>query len=265
MTANAGILPHLNLDQRDPLGGAFFAALALHVGLIGGFLGYNWWVATHKETFGSKDAGGSSVAIQTVNSIPLPHHGPENRLATDTDSEVPMTPPKPVERTKAEKPPPDAVPIKSRTPKKTAEVASEVSHLRPFKQNDPYQLTSKTAPAVSSPAFAVSGAGSISAGAHNTLGDKFSGFGAQIQQLVASHWKTETVDNRIREAPTVIATFDLMRDGSVRNVQILQGSDIPPLDASVKRAILDSMPLPHLPPDFPHDQASFEFWFELKR
>ena len=70
------------------------------------------------------------MGIEAVNTIPLPHHGPENPLASDTDSEVPQAPAKPVERVKEEKPPPDAVPIKSKTPKKTpAEVASEKNKL----------------------------------------------------------------------------------------------------------------------------------------
>ncbi len=236
--------------------------MLLHASLVGVFA---WSAAAHSETYGAKDAGGASVAIQAVNTIPLPHHGPENRLATDTDSEVPQAPPKPV--AKAEKPPPDAVPLKSRTPKKTlAEVASEKSHLKPFKENDPYTFTSKTAPAVSSTMFSSpTGAGRVSTGATNTMGDRFSAYGAQIQQLVASHWRTDTIDGRIRSGPTVTARFDLMRDGSVRGLRIVQGSDIPPLDASVQRAIQDASPLPPLPAEFPHDQATFEFIFELKR
>ncbi len=253
------------LIQPERVGRAFIVALALHAVLIGGFVLSNW-LAGHTETFGSKDAGGQAVGIEAVNTIPLQAHGPENRLATDTDSETPQTPTKPVERAKKEIPPPDAVPLKSKTPKKTlADVASERSHITKFNKLDPYQLTSKNAPAVSSPEFAVTGSGRISPGAHNTFGDNFSAYGTQIQQLVASHWHTDTVDQSIRTAPTVIATFDLNRDGSIQNLHILQGSGILPLDASVERAIRDSSPLPPLPPNFPHNTASVEFWFELKR
>jgi TonB family protein len=253
------------LLEHERMGRWFFAALALHVVVIGGVFLANW-VQGHTETFGAKDAGGAAVGIQAVNAIPLQTHGPENRLATDTDSEVPQTPAKPVQRAKKEIPAPNAVPLKMKTPKrKLADVASEQSHVTKFNKLDPYQLTSKTAPALSSPEFAVTGSGRISPGAHNTFGEQFSAYGAQIQQLVASHWHTDTVDQSIRSAPTVIATFDLSRDGSVHNLHILQSSNIPPLDASVQRAILDSSPLPALPPGFPHNTASVEFWFELKR
>ena len=95
------------------------------------------------------------------------------------------------------KPPPDAVPIKSKAPKKTlAEVASEQSHITKFKQLDPYQVTSKSAPALSSPAFAVAGSGHVAMGPHTTFGTNYSGYGSQIQQLIASHWHTETVDHQ---------------------------------------------------------------------
>lgn len=253
------------LLQHERMGRWFFAALTLHVVVIGGVLIANW-LQGHTETFGSKDAGGSAVGIEAVNTIPLQTHGPENRLATDTESEAPQTPPKPVERAKKEIPAPNAVPLKMKAPKKKlADIASEQSHIKKFSQLDPYKLTSKTAPALSSPEFAVTGSGRISPGAHNTFGDQFSAYGTQIQQLVASHWHTDTVDQSIHTAPTVIATFDLSRDGSVRNLHILQSSNIPPLDASVQRAILDSNPLPPLPAGFPHNTASVEFWFELKR
>jgi TonB family protein len=73
------------------------------------------------------------------------------------------------------------------------------------------------------------------------------------------------VDARIQTAPIVIATFDLMRDGSVKNLQLLQRSGISSLDSSVQRAILDASPFPPIPPGFDRDSAKVEFQFELKR
>jgi TonB family protein len=62
----------------------------------------------------------------------------------------------------------------------------------------------------------------------------------------------------------VIATFELLRDGSVRNLAILQGSGISTLDFSVRRAIQDSR-FPPIPAGFDKDYAKVEFTFELKR
>jgi TonB family protein len=251
------------LNQPERVGRAFWAAVGLHGAIVGGFVASNW-LAEHTDTFGAKDAGGAAVGIETVNAIPLPSHGPENHLATDTESEVPQKPTKAVEKVKA--PPPDAVPIKAKTPKKSlAETASEQSHLTKFKQVDPYQMTSKSAPALSSQSFAMTGSGRIAMGPRTTLGTNYAAYGAQIQQLIATHWHTETIDQTIRSAPVVMVTFEIMRDGSVRNLNILQGSSIPPLDASVERAILDSNPLPPLPSGFPHDSVLIDSSFELKR
>jgi len=252
------------LMQSDRTGRGFIAALVMHALLLGGFVVSN--LLPHSPTLGAKDAGGAAVAIQTVNSIPLPHEGPKNPLASDTDSEVQQAPAKPKEAAKKEIPPPDAVPLKTPKPKKSvADVASERNRYRPFKDIDPYQVYSKSAPAVSNPAFSAQGAGRVGVGPHTTLGDKCAAYAAQIQQLIASHWNTSTVDVRLQTAPTIIADFDLRRDGSIHNEHILQSSGIQPLDASVERAVLDSNPLPSLPPCFDRDQASVEFWFELKR
>jgi TonB family protein len=245
--------------------GAFAVAITLHVGIIAALVLHAAMSAS--QPFGDKNAGGGAVAIQAVNSIPIPHHGEQNPLASDTESQVPQAITKPVDRVKEEIPKPNAVPIKTKAPKeKPAPAESQHQRFRPYDELAKNQLTSKTAPQVSNPMFtAQQGAGRISTGANSTLGDRFAGYGSQIQQIVAQHWRTNDVDPRLQTAPPVIATFDLMRDGSIRNLRILQGSGISALDISVQRAIRDSAPFPGLPPDFSKDSARVEFTFELKR
>lgn len=256
---------HHQMAQPERIRGAFLAALAMHAALVGGMI-YSGWLAAHRSMFGAVDAGGASVGIEAVNTIPLPHQGPQNPLASDTDSQVPQAPTKPVERVKEEKPPPDAIPLKDRNAKKNpADVASEKNKYRPVSKLDLNQVYSQSAPAVSNPAFSATGAGHIGMGANTTLGNHCPGYAAQIQLLVASHWNTSNVDASVRTAPTVIATFELLKDGSIRAVRILQGSGLSALDSSVERAILDSNPLPAIQRDCGVDHASAEFWFELKR
>jgi|GraSoiStandDraft_32_1057276.scaffolds.fasta_scaffold15350_3 protein TonB len=254
------------LDEQESLQGAFFGAIGLHVFVVAAITLYGW-TASHSDFFGAQNAGGS-IGIEAVSSIPLLHHGPQNPVAHDTQSEVPQQVPKPVEQVKKEKPPPpDAVPLKSRQAKKReAEAASTRQRFRPFSELDQNQVTSRQAPSVSNPMYsAPSGSGRVGAGPNTTLGNRFPAYAQQIQQLVAQKWRTADVDARIQTAPTVIATFDLMRDGSIRNVQILQRSGIPSLDFSVQRAILEASPFPPIPPGFDRDYAKVEFWFELKR
>ena len=261
MTQHADIL-----DAQEPMRGAFLAAVTLHVSIIAGVAAYAW-IEGHSESFGDKNAGGAAIGVEVVDSIPLPHRGMPNPVANDSQSEVPQTPAKQPDRVKAEKPDPDAIALKSKkVKKKLADVASEHQKFRPFKELDPNQLTSKRAPQVSNPLFSAQpGAGRVGAGMNTTLGTRFGGYAAQIQQLVAQKWRTGDVDGRIQTAPLVVATFDLMRDGSTRNVRLLQTSGVPALDFSVQRAILEASPFPPIPPGFDRDYARVEFTFELKR
>lgn len=240
-------------------------ALLLHVAVLGGYFAADW-LGIH-DPFGAPDAGGAAVPIQAVNSIPLPPHaGMKNPLATDTESEVPQELTKPVEREKKEVEEPDAIPIKAKKPKKTAPKASEINKFRPFKDIIPNQIYSKSAPALSSPMFSTPAAGGVvAAGTHTTLGTQCAAYAAQIQQLIASHWNTSTVDGRIQNAPTVDLTFELARDGTVGALSMLQKSGIPTLDTSVQRAVLDSNPLPRIPDICKRSSASVEILFELKR
>jgi protein TonB len=253
------------MDYRDPMGGAIVLAIALHVTVVASLGLYNW-MESHSEAFGAKDAGGGAIGIQAVNSIPLQHSGMANPVANDTQSQVPQEVTKPVEQVKKETVSKDAIPLKSREKKRQAEVASERQHFRPFKELDPNQVFAKQAPQVSNPLYsAMPGSGRIGTGANTTLGTRFAGYAQQIQELVAQKWRTNEVDANLQTAPTVIATFDLMRDGSVKNFRLLQRSGVSALDYSVQRAVLEASPFPPIPPGFDKDSARVEFWFELKR
>ncbi|HEY4362318.1 MAG TPA: TonB family protein [Bryobacteraceae bacterium] len=256
MTAQFNIL-----DQPEPMRKAFLVALSLHLGLIGA-MGVSKLI--HYDTLGDKNPGGAAVGIEIVDKIPLPHEGQKNPLANDTESQVQQAPPKP-EAIKKEVAPPDAIPLKSKKPKKTAPDESVKQKFRPYSEVDPYKVQNKTAPQVSSEMFsAAPGAGNIGAGPRTALGDEFGGYAAQIRDIIARNWRTGDLDPRLQTAPRVSATFDLMRDGSIRNLTLLQSSGNAALDNSARRAILDSQ-FPILPPNYRHDRAPMEIWFELKR
>jgi TonB family protein len=260
MTQHADIL-----DTRESMNGAFWGAVILHLSLAGSFVAYTY-LGLQANPFGDPNAGGAAVGIESVKSIPIAHEGAPNPLANDSKSAVPQTPQK-QERAKVEKPPPpDAVALKlKQDKKKPAETASKKQIFRPYDQLAKNQLTTSNAPQVSNPLYSSqSGSGRIGQGANTTLGARFGAYAAQIQSLVAQNWRTGDVDPNIRNGPIVIATFDLMRDGSVRNLRILQGSGFPSLDLSVRRAISDAS-FPPLPVGFDKDYARVEFNFELKR
>ena len=252
------------LDQREPMSRAFAFALALHAAIAGGALAATWLAGT-RQSFGAPDAGGGAIGIEAVNTIPLAHTGMQNPLANDSQSQVPQQP-TPREQARREKESPNAVALKGREKRRLTDVASERQRFRPFKEIDKNQVFAAQAPQVSNPLYsAMPGAGRIGTGANTTLGTRFGSYAQQIQQLVAQKWHTSDVDASVRTAPTVIATFDLFRDGRTANLKILQPSGIPSLDYSVQRAILEATPFPPIPAGFDRDSAKVEFWFELKR
>jgi len=255
------------LDQRESLRGPFTGALTLHFAIIGGLVVYTLLLG-HREAFGDPNAGGAAVGISVTKSIPLPHSGPPNPVAHDTQSQVPQEPAK-QERVKKEPPPPkNAVELKSRTAKlrAKAEAQPHPPHFKSFDELDPNKIKSQQAPAVSNPLFSeVSGAGRIGTGANTTLGARFGEYSQRVQQLVQQKWRTGDVDASIRTGPAVIANFEIRRDGTIGPIRIVQGSGISTLDFSVRRAILEASPFPPLPKEFEKNSATVEFVFELKR
>ena len=255
------------LDQRESLRAPFTGALALHVGIAGALVVYAY-IYGHREAFGDPNAGGAAVGISVTKSIPLPHSGPENPVAHDTQSQVTQEPAKP-EKVKKEPPPPkNAVELKSKTakqlPSKVA-VQPRQPHFKSFDELDPSKIKSPQAPAVSNPLFSeMAGAGRVGTGANTTLGSRFGAYSALVQDKVTQHWRPD-VEANIRTAPQVIVSFEIQRDGRASTPRIVQSSGISTLDFSVRRAILEASPFPPLPKEFERNSATVEFVFELKR
>jgi outer membrane biosynthesis protein TonB len=251
------------LVRPDPKGLSFAFAIGLHASLVGAYLLSNL-IHSNSEKFGDPNAGGVSVGVEVVNKIPIPHQGKPNPLAADTESEAPQEVAKPIDRAQKEVVPPDAVKLNlHEDKKKQAKEESVKRKFRPFDQLDSNQLTSKTPQAVSSPLFSqMPGSGRVGLGANTTLGTQYGAYAQQIQKLIADNWHTNDVT--AQAAPPVVASFDLMKDGSIRNLTIVQTSRISSLDFSVRRAI-EGVTLPPLPPGYPQSTAKCEFTFELKK
>jgi len=256
------------LDQRESLRGPFTGALVLHIGIIVALAIYTFLVG-RREAFGDPNAGGAAVGISVTKSIPLPHSGPENPVAHDTQSQVQQEPAK-QEKAKKEPPPPkNAVELKSKTAKQLrakVETRPQVKHFKSFEDLDPNKIKSQQAPEVSSKLYSeMAGAGRVGTGANTTLGSRFGAYSALIQDRVTQHWRTGDVDASIRTAPQVVVRFEIQRDGSIRGPTLVQPSGITALDFSVRRAILEASPFPPLPKEFERSSATVEFVFELKR
>ena len=97
------------------------------------------------------------------------------------------------------------------------------------------------------------------------FGSRFSWYVEAVQRRVSGNWLQSTIDPGISSAPRVIATFDILRDGTITNIQITRSSGNHSVDTSEVRAIRESSPLDRLPPGYSGSKVSVEFWFDFHR
>jgi periplasmic protein TonB len=108
------------------------------------------------------------------------------------------------------------------------------------------------------------GMGFSGAGGGN-FGSKFPWYVEAVQRRVSSNWLQTTVDPSIGTAPRAVLTFDILRDGSVANIQVMRSSGNNSVDTSAVRAIRASSPLERLPGEYSGSKVSVEFWFDFHR
>jgi protein TonB len=200
------------------------------------------------------------VAVNAVKSIPLPSRsGRVNPVANDTESQVQQAP-KPEPKKQVKVPDEKAVQIKSRTaqkqPKQQAQQRYRPEPLRPN------QVTAAEAPSARSPLFQKPG-GAVGLGQNNTLGSRFGAYADLVAQRVTEKWQTNGLAGQ--SAPMVIVTFEIQRDGSVKNAKVAQPSGNSTLDYSALRAVMDAAPFPPLPAEYDRNAANVELDFQLQR
>jgi protein TonB len=248
-------------------------SLAAH-GLLAAALAVSTLLSHRGEGWGGP--GGGSVSVKLVgglSGVPLPR--PEtvttNRVVDETkglytSEPVPKPPP----------PPPDAKEIPAFTKDKPRRIASRPSKIL---ENDappppnavPYGRGG--APSVPYSEFSLGGDGATSAGmnfggaggAGGDFGNRFSWYVDAVRGRVSSNWLQSTVDPSVRFAPRAVVTFDILRNGSITNVQVLRSSGNSSVDTSAVRAILGSTPVQALPNEYSGAKVSVEFWFDFKR
>ena len=122
----------------------------------------------------------------------------------------------------------------------------------------------KHAPAAVSPMFQKTGSGGVGLGQNSVLGNQFGAYADLVIRRVTDKWQTNGLAG-MHTAPLVVVTFDILRDGSVRNVKIAQTSGVDLLDISTVRAVNDAAPFPPLPPQYNRSEAGVELRFQLQR
>lgn len=255
------------LEERDSLRNSFLGSLAVH-GAVFAAISMSMLIKPGAaEQWGDPNsAGGGAVGVTAVKSIPLPSRtGPINRLANDTPSQVP-SPPKPEPKKAARREDPDAIALKTKGAKQRATrntTASSRTDTTPQASN---QLYSSAGQAAVSPLYGLApGSGGVGVGSGMPFGTRFGAYSKLVQDRVARQWRTDQVDARLRTLPPAIVTFEIMRNGQIRNVRVVQSSGNRALDYSAERAIMQAGPFEPLPAAYGGSSATIEFWFQLQR
>ncbi|HZU27347.1 MAG TPA: TonB family protein [Bryobacteraceae bacterium] len=249
------------LDQRESLRNPLAGSIALHAGLVATAILYTTIAGPH-HTLGNLNAGAGAITIGAVKTIPLPGQtGHPNPVANDTESQVPMPPPEKVQRRTVEQ-------------RNTGVPIGRTKPLRPQKEEAPQrkwsddwskranQITSNEGRRVVSQMYQLRGGGSIGIGP-GVFGERFGAYAELIAERVAQQWQTASLDPH-SQAQAAIVTFDIYRDGTIRNVMLIQRSGNYLVDSTAQRAVYNAAPFPPLPAGFGRDSANVELRFNLK-
>jgi TonB family protein len=250
------------LDEREPIAGSVFFSIFLHVGVIVFVVGYGLYTKRMEAPFGEPNASaGIAVAVTPVSSIPIPkRQGPENPVANDSESVVPTPPEK---QQAVEKQPEKAdvvLPDKVKPAKRQREEHRQQQRKQETKQN---QIATRVPQAAVNPMYNMNtGSNGVGIGPNSPLGQRFGWYAEMVRKIIARNWATNGLAGT-QSAPAIIG-FTITRNGTIRDVRIEQSSGNPAVDNSAWRAVLNSNPLPALPPQYSDSTAPAEFTFDLR-
>lgn len=122
-------------------------------------------------------------------------------------------------------------------------------------------------PALPYTSFQVGGAseGGLAFGDGGRFGERFPWYVDSVRRRISSNWLWSTIEPSLRWAPRAYIAFDILRDGTIANIQVLRSSGVASVDRSALRAVMDSSPLDRLPSDYGGNKVSVEFWFDFRR
>lgn len=263
MAATATIRPDESLKRF------FYASIIFH-SLLVVVVAVSTYFSHTGESWGGP---GGSVTVGLVGSVPaIPLPQPEvvspNRVVDESKGLFKSEPqPKP-------KPEPEATPIpkfeRNKPPKYITRPSKVLENPTPPPPNAvPYG--GGGTPSIPVTSFAMGATGATAAGLAVTGaggGDFASRFGAYVtavQQRISREWLQSTVDPSLSWAPRVVVTFDILRDGTITNIQLIQSSNNRSLDTSAIRAVQSSSPLLALPAAYFGSRVSVEFYFDYRR
>ncbi|HXW62040.1 MAG TPA: TonB family protein [Candidatus Acidoferrales bacterium] len=261
--AAATIRPEANLSRF------VFSSAVLHA-LLAAVVAIFAYVSTSGESWGGP---GGSVTVGLVGGVPaIPLPQPEvvspNRVVDESKGLYKSEPqPKP-------RPEPEATPIpkfeRDKPPRFVTRPSRTLENRTPPPPNAvPYGAGGT--PMVPVTSFTIGSTGATAAGlaiGGNSGGDfasRFASYVTAVQQRISREWLQSSVDPSLTWAPRVSVAFDILRDGTVTNLQLIQSSNNRSLDTSALRAVQSANPLLPLPAAYSGSRVSVEFYFDYRR
>ncbi len=264
MSATASLFP----DRREAIGGTLLLSITLHMLLFtlafvyssrGRWLGGRWGKGW--------DAGGATRvnAVTSLPGVPLPAPmlTTPSTVATQNPGLYQEEPqPKAEPPSQAEQIPKFQEAVK---PEKVLRVNKRIQKQTLEVPDNAIRFGQGGKPSMTYSQFVNSaGEGGINVGQGN-FGERYGWYVGAVRNRISSNWLLSTISPSILSAPRLYMTFDILRDGTITNVEISQSSGISEVDRSALRAVLASNPLGPLPPEYAGDKVSVEFYFDFRR
>jgi TonB family protein len=247
-----------------------FWSIGFHILLFGSLLASNLF-SQRGDTWGGP-GGDNAVTVGLVGKLPgvmlpRPDAVTESRVV-DTSKGLYKSEPQP----KPKEIEPDTQKIPEFTKEKTPHYISKPSKIFEDKTPPPTNAVpygGGGSPALPYSSFAMNGATQGGMGFTGPGGGDFAGrnpaYVDAVRNRISSNWLQSTVDPSVRWAPRATFSFQILRDGTVTNVQMSQSSGNRSVDNSALRAILSSSPMSSLPSNYAGNSVTVEFWFEFRR
>jgi TonB family protein len=248
----------------------FFWSVAFHAILFGSLTVST--IYSHSGEMWGSAGGDNSVSVGLVAKLPgimLPRPEAVTTSQTvDTSKGLYKEEPKP----KPKEIEPDVKKIPEFTKEKAPHFVSRPSKVFEDKTPPPTNAVpygQGGSPALPYSSFAMNGPTQGGMGFNGPGGGDFAGrfpsYVDAVRNRISSNWLQSTVDPTVRWAPRASFSFQVMKDGTVTNVQMLQSSGNRTVDNSALRAILSSSPMSALPSNYPGNSVTVEFWFDFRR
>ncbi len=256
-------------DRRENLRGGLLFSILFHILLFSLAIGYTalgWRLRIGGGPVWGEKGATKIGAVASLPGIPLP--APMRQTQSPVVTQNPglhQSEPEP-----KEEPKPEAVPIpkfkEAVKPEKAERINTRIQKEKPIPPANAIPFGQGGPPTMSYAQVVNSaGTGGLSFGQGGAFGDRYGWYVASVRSRISSNWLLTMISPNIVRAPRVYVDFQILRDGTVTQVELKQSSGIAEVDRSAIRAILASNPLPPLPPDYSGRSVDVEFYFDLHR